>query len=35
VEDLILNLEEALNNSVCSIFLEELPWIERNFNSGA
>jgi phosphate uptake regulator len=35
VEDLILNLEEALNNSTCSIFLEELPWIERNFNSGA
>ena len=35
IEDLILNLEEALNNSVCSIFLEELPWIERNFNSGA
>jgi len=32
-EDLIFNLEEALNNSSCSIFLEDAPWIERNFNS--
>jgi len=33
LEELVQSLEEALTNSSCSIFLEELPWIERNFNA--
>ena len=33
LEELVQSLEEALSNSSCSIFLEELPWIERNFNA--
>ncbi|BFI74222.1 MULTISPECIES: AbrB/MazE/SpoVT family DNA-binding domain-containing protein [Sulfurisphaera] len=33
MDDLLTMLEEALNNSSCSLFLEEAPWIERNLSS--
>ncbi|BFH74256.1 AbrB/MazE/SpoVT family DNA-binding domain-containing protein [Sulfurisphaera javensis] len=33
IDDLLIMLEEALNNSSCSLFLEEAPWIERNLSS--
>jgi len=30
LEDLISFLERALENSSCTLFLEDMPWIERN-----
>ena len=30
LEDLVNLLENALNNSMCGIFLEDLPWIEKD-----
>ncbi|EZQ06870.1 MULTISPECIES: AbrB/MazE/SpoVT family DNA-binding domain-containing protein [Acidianus] len=33
IQVLISNLEMALDNSSCTLFLEDMPWIERNFNS--
>jgi len=33
LEDLVNLLENALNNSMCSIFLEDLPWIEKDLTS--
>lgn len=32
MQDLIVMLEDALSNSSCSLFLEEVPWIERNLS---
>ncbi|MCY0882781.1 MAG: phosphate uptake regulator PhoU, partial [Acidianus infernus] len=32
VVDIISNLQLALENSSCTLFLEDMPWIERNFN---
>ncbi|MEM3281109.1 MAG: phosphate uptake regulator PhoU, partial [Saccharolobus sp.] len=33
LEDLVNLLENALNNSMCGIFLENLPWIEKDLTS--
>lgn len=30
--DLVEQLQMALENSSCTLFLEDMPWIERNFN---
>ncbi|MCI2414978.1 MAG: AbrB/MazE/SpoVT family DNA-binding domain-containing protein [Candidatus Aramenus sp.] len=30
MEDLVSSLESALDNSSCTLFLEDMPWIERN-----
>ncbi|MQL55307.1 AbrB/MazE/SpoVT family DNA-binding domain-containing protein [Acidianus ambivalens] len=32
VVDIVSNLQLALENSSCTLFLEDMPWIERNFN---
>ncbi|WP_338601621.1 phosphate uptake regulator PhoU [Sulfolobus tengchongensis] len=33
LEDLVNLLENALNNSMCGIFLEDLPWIEKDLTA--
>ncbi len=30
MDDLVTTLESALDNSSCTLFLEDMPWIERN-----
>lgn len=33
LQDLIASLESALDNSSCTLFLEDMPWIERNLTA--
>ncbi len=33
LQDLIASLESALDNSSCTLFLEDMPWIERNLTT--